>query len=513
MQLALSGPTRHEFWSVPAIPTPAAKKLALAGVALVGASVIAVNPIAPSLPIIGIEQRAVELHAWEDPFAIWQSTFATASEHISYGLNAIGTETVPALIRILENSPEMLWQLGEGLFSADNWAKFNADLPGYAETLDTGMKGAQEGFQAQLDLLPGVLDTVSTHLSNLQFTEAFKEFNWWFLFTVGGAGWPLFDSLEIPGDIAETFGATKLASVLDGLLTNNAAGNYTQALLAPFITATFQFTEVLDSIVANVKANDWESVLSDVINLPGKVVNALLNGYTPSFATYAWPGLLTKDGLFESLLFKIPNAIGWGISQDSTTEDSTASTLSTVASTAVASSSDLLTVSTDTSTAAKSDATATAATATTETVTSPEVTEAAATTTEAAPTAEDETTSEATASAATPAEAATTETESPTAEASSTKDADEATTTSDDDADSASSSSSTASTESKTESDSDDSASDAKSATKSDTSSDAKSNSASSASSATDSSSSSSSSSSSAKSGASDSSSKSGSGE
>ena len=61
MQLALSGPTRHEFCSAPAIPTPAAKKLALAGVALVGASVIAVNPIAPSFPYVGIEQRAVAL--------------------------------------------------------------------------------------------------------------------------------------------------------------------------------------------------------------------------------------------------------------------------------------------------------------------------------------------------------------------------------------------------------------------------------------------------------------------
>ena len=467
MQLALSGPTRHEFCSAPAIPTPAAKKLALAGVALVGASVIAVNPIAPSFPYVGIEQRAVALHAWEDPFAIWQSTFATASEHISYGLNAIGTETVPALIRILENSPEMLWQLGEGLFSADNWAKFSADLPGYAETLDTGMKGAQEGFQAQMDLLPGVLEKVSTNLSNLQFTEAFKEFNWWFLFTVGGAGWPLFDSLEIPGDIAETFGATKLASVLDGLLTNNAAGNYTQALLAPFITATFQFTEVLDSIVANVKANDWESVLSDVINLPGKVVNALLNGYTPSFATYAWPGLLTKDGLFESLLFKIPNAIGWGISQDSTTaDDATASTLSAVSSTAVASSSDLLTVSTDTATAAKTTPAAATTEATPEVT---EATEAAATTAEAAPEAVTENTTEATAPATATAEAEATSTEETTSAApESQTDADET------DAPAKDATSSSTGTTGSAKADTEDAASDAKSESTSETKSDTK---------------------------------------
>ncbi len=376
MQSAVPNPVQM-LSSGPVASSPLHKKLLLASVAVVGASAIAVTPVAPNLQARNeIDDRAFQLSAWVNPISTWQNTLGTAAGHLQYGWNAIGTETLPALGRIAQASPAVLQELAGAMTNVQGWQQVFADLPGYAQIVSAGVQGSLEGSQGQGEELASMLQQVGGYLQQGEFTQAFSSFNYWFLFTVGYSGWPLFPVLEIPGDIAETLGAYRTASALDAFLTDNAAGDYTYAILGPPITATFQFTEVLDDVRAASQAGDWETVASDLLNMPAKVLNAYLNGYTPRFTEdyfppgmeiESWPGLLTNKGTLEAFLFTIPNAISWALNNP-TIPTNTAKELNRVTAADVVSSSKLLTVDLE-SPAAETDSIKTALASVTDTVT------------------------------------------------------------------------------------------------------------------------------------------------
>jgi hypothetical protein len=111
-----------------------------AGVALVGASVIAVSPVAVPPPDIEIRDTAVELSAQVNPIEVFGPIFETALENAQIVAQAIAANPAPILEQILANQLGNIGSIGEGL-------------------------AAQIGVIPQL---PGLLgDTVASQLANI----------------------------------------------------------------------------------------------------------------------------------------------------------------------------------------------------------------------------------------------------------------------------------------------------------------------------------------------------------
>lgn len=301
-------------------PHPRYKRALLTGVALAGASVIAVTPVAPTAPALAaaVTDRDVQLAAWTDPLTTWQNALQTAFGHVEYGLNEIATMYPVYMQDILGGTPTLIQELGGVLINVDGWQQFVADLPSYGERISTALQKSAEDSQGQFDGLGEMVEMFVGFLQAKEFNRAYATVNEYFLWTLGAGAWPLFDLLYMPGEIAETLGAEKLANVLDVLLTDNALGNVTEAILGPVVTAAFQFTEALDDLVAAIDAQDWESAASEMLNMPAKVANAYLNGFIPRLAIedekpWPWQGVLTAKGTFEHFLFTLPRDLAWAM--------------------------------------------------------------------------------------------------------------------------------------------------------------------------------------------------------
>lgn len=320
--MALALPAHNEHDSAPdRSKSPRHRRAVLAGVAVVSASVLTVTPVTPTptaLAAATTQSRDVQMTASTNPFVTWQNTIATASQNINYGLNEVRTKYPVWLGDVLRGSPTMFRELGGVFGNTAGWQALVADLPEYGERIRTAIQTSIDDSEGQFDGLGEMLQEVSGYLREAQFNNAFAAVNEYFLWSLGAGAWPLFDVFYMPGQVAETLGAGKLANVFDVLLTDNALGHYTESLLGPVVTAAFQFTEVLDDIAAAIKAGDWTTALNDTLDMPGKVTNALLNGYTPRLAIedgkpWPWVGLLTPKGAFETFFINLPRDIAWAL--------------------------------------------------------------------------------------------------------------------------------------------------------------------------------------------------------
>ena len=312
MQLALRADSDPGIWSAPTPPARRDKKLLMAGVALVGASAIAINPAAPAMPT-AVQDRAVELSAWIDPIGVWGDTISSTFNNVVTRGSDLGMVTLPALWQIA-TSPVLYDEVASIVFNpVPGLTQFFTDLPGYAETIGSGLSGSAAGVTEHFNELPAVLESAWNNLLNGQFTMAFRDVVSWSVFGLGEAGWPLFPAFEIPGDIARGFGAEKIGEVLDAVFVGggNAATGYAYSLLSPPITAMYQFTDILNVISGSLYEGDWETAISEVINAPAKVLNAFLNGYQPSVAAEweTFPGLFSEDGPIDAFFVKLPKAI------------------------------------------------------------------------------------------------------------------------------------------------------------------------------------------------------------
>ncbi|MBU9764867.1 hypothetical protein FR943_13575 [Mycobacterium sp. TNTM28] len=368
MELALphdSGRYRPESPAGATQFSPLYKRMMVAGVAVAGASVIAVTPTAQTAQTLtAIQARAVQLSAFADPFTTLQTALQTSAEHVQYGLNTISTLYPELLQQTLDVAPDAFTELGTALTNAEGWQQVMAKLPEYSAAiqaaLDSASNGASEGGDqgGGLSQLPTVLQNVATYLAAGKFSEAYTEVNDWFLWSLGyGGGWEAMKVLHIPGEILKTLGATRLGTVSDALLSEKMLGLYATSVLTPFIGATFQATEILDEVAIAAQAQDWETAASGLVNLPAKVLGAYLNGHVPSFAYGDWPGALTKGGTLETFLFTIPREITWALTNPIplTTTETQASTAD-VTSATIAPSDALVTLDVDPATESASAA-------------------------------------------------------------------------------------------------------------------------------------------------------------
>ncbi|WP_231750691.1 hypothetical protein [Mycobacterium sp. NAZ190054] len=333
--------------------------------AIAGASVIAINPVAPTLPVV--QDRAVELSGWIDPIGVVGDTITTTVQNLGTQGAGILTEGLPAAWQIITTS-SLYSEITSAVFNPfPGLERFFGNLSTYATTLNTGLQESATGYAEHFGELPETLQTAWDFVLQGQFTQAFATITSWSIFGLGELGWPLEPVFALPGEIARDFGLTAVGAVLDTLLVaNNATTGYAYSLLSPPITAIYQLTDIMNVVSASIYDGDWVTAVSEVINAPAKVLNAFLNGYQPSVAA-EWeffPGVFSKDGPIDAFFVQLPKAIAAalaGLSEDDEegegAESGTAADeLTQVSSTEVAGEDSLVTVPVSTGTDEDEDA-------------------------------------------------------------------------------------------------------------------------------------------------------------
>lgn len=285
---------------------PRANRFAVASAAMLCASAVAVAPMSSMVTATEIQHRAVQLTATanpvlENPLVIWQNNFANTFTNVKTLFSAVGSQPLPVLNQMIANSKDYL----DAIVGAKA-------APGQRH--GTGILGSLEGLERTATNLPVRLQAAGEFIKQGQFTEALVELNTWALVALENIGQPLLSILTIPGDIMAAVGR-----VYDSLITRGTASNVTRGLLVPGITAAFAIANVADTIYTAVKEGNLKDAFTAVVNAPGIVAGAFINGYRPYFgrdadgnpiyATEDFQGLLSPRGTIDQFLVRLPQAI------------------------------------------------------------------------------------------------------------------------------------------------------------------------------------------------------------
>jgi len=296
-----------------------ADRFLVAGVALLGASLVAVNPTTAGPP--NVERRAVKLTAGEQD---WTQVLTTAQDN----LTNLESEAATA---------------NSGLSSA-----LSTELSGFETQISTAFTGVESGLQNSISggwygsddgyvfgLFPGsvtgpdgvetgsTLQEISTALDQGNALSAFSYFDTWSLETVDHTLKPLLSplldetskgatTLSIPAELSQTF-----TNVLEDFGNYNELKALGDALLAPELSAAFGLSNDLDGIATDLSSGDSTLALSDFSNLSSDLTGDLLNGWTDPYAGTgeAFTGLLNTGSLLEELLVTWPDQLATALSE------------------------------------------------------------------------------------------------------------------------------------------------------------------------------------------------------
>ncbi len=273
MQLALANGSTDRSTVSDLMPATRGNRLLAAGVALAGAGVIAVNPVAPLVPQAG-HQPAVELTATT------QENLDSLMDLLS-GPNPISTavgELTSYYSGVASNSLEESWAGIEGMWSGI---------------------GPIRGLE---NTLPEIID----FLKEGDVTHAWNLINWDLVFGAQYIFEPLFNHIprgsteEIPGilgigtDMSQVL--TNVQDLFDDFSFWKSAA---KSVWEPFLGFQFALAENL--------TNNPDHVAQDPFD-------ALLNGYIVwdeegGVPRAPWQGLLTENGTFAYLFDKLPEKI------------------------------------------------------------------------------------------------------------------------------------------------------------------------------------------------------------
>ncbi|MGP4056724.1 hypothetical protein ACTWP6_18200 [Mycobacterium sp. 4D054] len=280
-------------------------KFVVSGAAVVAAGAIAVNPVAPLPSAPEIRQAAVALTAnpvLENPLLVWQNTITTTFTQMGAIGSSLWNTPFPILNQIGEN------QLGH---LKTIWG-MTAEQAGTRR--GTGLVGTAEGVQRSLTNLPVRLQAAAEFLGQGQFTEALVELNTWGLVLLENVAFPLTSILTIPKAMFDAVGR-----VYDSLITRGNIVTISKGLMSPPITAFFAAMNVADTVFASIKEGNLKDAFTALVNAPGLITGAFLNGYKPYFGhdengdpIYSpenFPGLFSAGGTLDALFVKLPQTI------------------------------------------------------------------------------------------------------------------------------------------------------------------------------------------------------------
>ena len=273
-------------------------RLAAAGLALAGAGLVAVHPVAPALN--DAQHQAVQLTAGMDGFFGWSSVFERAADNIStlvndanvfdvlgqyasnlgdYGQLIIGMEDVPLDAR--EGLPPRFVTSG---------------FAGIGEAVQRMIFGV-EGQDVKYPGLEVLLERMGEALANGNPFEAFNELNIWTLYGIEDMGKAMGPVLSIPAREAENM-SSLLNEFIGPLDAWAFIKSISQTMMAPMIGITYQLTESITQVLGG----DFGALLS----APADLVNALINGYIVPETGAEFVGLLNNDSIFDLILVDWP---------------------------------------------------------------------------------------------------------------------------------------------------------------------------------------------------------------
>jgi hypothetical protein len=261
-------------------------------VALVGAGVIAVSAVRPSIPdihipAVNVSSAAVELAAMVNPIEGWINILPHTVNNLLSLSTVIRADPAPILRQLIANQT------------------------GYGQTLAAGITGVG---QALIDYatatVPAALNAIAADISKGDIVGAAGELN-----NVIGSlllvGFPLFDALAIPGQLTDNL--TNVVHVVTGLQT-----------LLPLVAGVLGPVEGVVTVagiagqafVDATGSGDPATAFSAAINAPAALTDAFINGYTSEDGQTTFPGLLSINpqnpfgaGIVQALSVTLPQAI------------------------------------------------------------------------------------------------------------------------------------------------------------------------------------------------------------
>ncbi|AKK26305.1 hypothetical protein [Mycobacterium sp. EPa45] len=247
----------------------AVRPYATAGVALVGASVIAISPLAPPMPGAQAMQRAassvsVELSAAVDPIQNWIQVFQKSAANLSALGQQIAASPAPILSQIVVNQMAALKALQ---------AAFDSNSAVVKQIVDS---------------IPGVVDTARNQLQSGNIKGAVSTIN---------------DQVVIPLVLAGVTAVSDLTRPLVSTVNNFAKAFATlpEAVFQVILPITYPLVSTINVVVQatqdvydGVVARDPGAVANTLVNLPANLVDGFLNGSGTILGGFInAPGLLT----------------------------------------------------------------------------------------------------------------------------------------------------------------------------------------------------------------------------
>lgn len=286
-----------------------------AGVAIVGAGIIAATPITAAAP--EIQSRAVELSAavqtldlpspadanpfattlaessFVDPIARWGEVFALTATRMTELANAVMADSAPVLRQIIANQT------------------------GYAELVGNSLSTtAQNAINLVTIYMPDYLDAIRIQLEAGNIMEAGNELGN-SLITIGATFFPMLDLLKIPNEIVGNLSAVLDEFAPKSFLDLGLVGQAGMGVLHTAVGYVKQgFTPIVKNLYDAVQTGDMVKFVSTIINAPANTVSSILNGSyvppnRPGRPGYWTDGVLTAKAWapLHSFLVDLPKAI------------------------------------------------------------------------------------------------------------------------------------------------------------------------------------------------------------
>jgi hypothetical protein len=240
------------------------------GVALIGASVIALSPIvvAPQqvhLPAIPVSSIAATLTASAtstvDPFTEWVQVLTTTFNNLAALGQQVQSDPAPIVEQIIAN------QIG------------------YATTISTALANAGGSLAASLTALPQAFLTAAQQLAAGQISNALSTAYFAVLALVEYPALQLLPLLNIPGQVLQNI--TNVVKAVPSVLV--VAGF---SALSTVTSVENAFGDSAQAVYDAVRVGDFGAAVNAIVNAPAVLTDAFLNGYPAT----GGPGILTPVG-------------------------------------------------------------------------------------------------------------------------------------------------------------------------------------------------------------------------
>ena len=259
-------------------------KILIGSVAALSAGVIAVGPAVQNgatLELHQVQQRAVQMVAevTDSPLAVYGNLVNSTIYNLNGLISTYAKNPLPILSAIASNQAGYLKRILD----------FSAAQTAFQTWWTVGTRESAPGK----DLVASVQSAIGSGNIGL----AYENFNKLVLFGVQNTvlpwlnGW-FFGTATNPSiftQMAQNLTDATTAFFSTGTLVYGAF----QAVYAPFSGAAFELSKALGTVGSSLGAGNVVAALTALVNTPGAVLNAFLNGFDYSDTQNPWAGLLS----------------------------------------------------------------------------------------------------------------------------------------------------------------------------------------------------------------------------